>query len=201
MKTEEIIFLLHGYGEEGSKIHHQLKSVLPTDALIVAPNGPFLIPERTETGYRAGYSWYFYEPVSDSYIVDMTAAVGVLKELHTKLDSKGELPVTIIGFSQGGYLAPFVGQTFGATTQGVIRINYKFLNDKLEALPKFQMDLIQGEKDEVVNLEQVRGSFQKLQARGVRGGFHPVPELGHRIRPSALEVLSRVLGARTAIRR
>ncbi|HXH73964.1 MAG TPA: hypothetical protein VNJ08_03315, partial [Bacteriovoracaceae bacterium] len=56
----EIFLLLHGLNERGKKIFRKLNSYLPSDALILAPNGIFPLADQNESGLRLGYTWYYY---------------------------------------------------------------------------------------------------------------------------------------------
>src|SRR5690349_17062821 len=76
----ELIVLLHGYSETGEKIFDRLKDYLPSAAAVLAPCGPFPIPQRkggdtTKVEHEMGYSWYFYNFKTDEYVIDMDSAI------------------------------------------------------------------------------------------------------------------------------
>ena len=131
---DQIILLLHGYSESGGGIFKKLEPLLPEKALVIAPNGPFPIPQRTPEGYRMGYSWYFYNPATDEYVFDMDTGIRFLRGLLEQLKLPN-LPVRLIGFSQGGYLAPFVARALPQAKQ-VIGIGCEFLADELAVVDR-----------------------------------------------------------------
>lgn len=180
----ELILLLHGYTESGEKIFQRLEKYLPENAVILSPCGLFPLPQRKggdtrKVEHEMGYSWYFYDFKTDEYVVDMECAIRYLTGL-VQLLKWDHLPLRIIGFSQGGYLAPFVGLAQPQTRQ-VIGIASRFLDDEFSTLPPFRMDAVHGELDEVVEYPASLGSHRRLLERGGTGQFISVPNTGHRL--------------------
>jgi predicted esterase len=195
---KRLVVLLHGYEQSGDKMMEKLKGVVPNDAAVLAPNGPFPVPRRTETGYRMGFSWYFWNPFTDEYYVDMEIAVGFIAELVRDLVSQlpsPELPITLIGFSQGGYLAPFIAQAMPQVDH-VIGLGCEFLVDELEHPVKYRMDAVHGAKDDVVSCENAKKAHQELVRRGVKGGFYELADTGHRIDAPMQALISDLIKAR-----
>lgn len=188
-----LILLLHGYEESGERIFRKLEPALDRffdDALIVAPNGPFPIPrrasmpsegaEKTGPRYSVGFSWYFYDFVTDEYYIDMAIAIEFLRGIVSKVGAEA-LPKTLIGFSQGGYLAPFAAAALPGTRQ-VIGIGARYLDEELPAgAPVFRCDSIHGTEDDRVSFSDSMRSHQNLLARGGRGAFRALQGGGHRI--------------------
>ncbi|MGZ3708615.1 MAG: alpha/beta hydrolase [Bdellovibrionota bacterium] len=98
------ILLLHGYTESADRMMRRCESAMPPGALVVAVNAPFQVPVAVADGYRMGYSWYFYDFRTDEYVVGPETSIRMLSALMASLGA-AELPVTLVGFSQGGYLA------------------------------------------------------------------------------------------------
>jgi predicted esterase len=172
----ELVLLLHGYSQTGAKIFSKLESACPRDAAVLAVNGPFLTPIRTDSGYSSGYSWYFYNPLTDEYAVDMQTGVEYLAGLvaQLKLDA---LPLRVVGFSQGGYLG----------------IGCEFLRDEIDFDVAFRMDAIHGAQDEVVSAASAEAGFRRMQERGVRGEWHLLPGTGHRIDEKVQQIAAGLL--------
>lgn len=187
----EVILLLHGYLQAGDWFLGKLSSALPPGAAVVAPNGPFPIPERKNGQWRLGFSWYFYDPDTDEYFVDMKPAVEFLQGI---LQAKGwdSLPLRIVGFSQGGYLAPFAGQRLARTRQ-VVGLCSEFLESELEGEIRFRMDSVLGDEDDIVDGAKARASHARLMQRGVKGEVVSLRGSGHRVVPETLEALKRLL--------
>lgn len=190
-----VCLCLHGYAEAGDYFFNKLKKYLPKEATIVSPNGPFLVPVLTQKGYRMGHSWYFYDGRSDEYIVDMSIAIEYVYEI-LKQENLLDQPVRIIGYSQGGYLAPFVGLKLSQTKQ-VIGLNCQFLDDEIKeasaTAPKFRMDALNGKKDEVVEYKNALHSVENLKKRGVKATFGLVDNGNHHVKEEFLEKLPELL--------
>lgn len=189
--ARELILLLHGFEETGARLLSKLKSILPDDAVIVAPNALFPIPRRAETGYKLGYSWYIYDPVTGEYIIDMSPALEFLRNAVAQL-GYAELPKRVIGFSQGGYLAPFAAQSLGKTTQ-VIGLACEYLGDELEGPTAFRIDGVHGEKDEVVPAAEARATHAALGTRANGGELIVLEASGHRIDDEMRDAVSLLL--------
>src|SRR5262249_30506365 len=140
VSAKRLLVLLHGYEESGSRIFEKLKDAMPEDAAVLAPNGPFPIPRRSDGGYRMGFSWYFYDASTDEYFIDMEIGVGFVTRLVEELGLSA-LPTTLIGFSQGGYIAPFVGQALRSVDR-VMGLGSQFLKDEMSLPVSFRMDAI-----------------------------------------------------------
>jgi len=177
-----LVLLLHGYTLAGpwmlSKCGPALPPELEKNSVILAPNAPFPIPEKTKDGYKVGFSWYFYDPAIDDYFIDMKVACRFLIEMIRKLGFEN-LPVTIIGFSQGGYLAPFVAQEVPKVDH-IIGIACQFLNEELELNAQIRMDQIHGANDDTVDPLRARKSHDALTKSGIKGEFYLLPGVGHR---------------------
>ena len=188
--------LLHGYSETGIRIFKKIEPFLPADSLVLAPNGLFAIPQKIEGGYKVGFSWYFYDPSSDEYFIDMKPAIQFLSEGLTRLGI-GKRPTTIIGFSQGGYLAPFLAEKLSCVTR-VIGLSSNYLHEEIVSPPHFQIDAIHGELDEIVDAGQAQISHEILMKAGWSGRFHLLPKVGHRITPEVQKTLQILVGSKDA---
>lgn len=178
---QEVILLLHGLHERGLRIYRKLLPYLPADALILAPNGPFPLPREKEGRTEYGYAWYFYDRNSKSYHTDQKLAVSWLSELLTT-KNLGSLPLTIIGFSQGGYLAPILGHAW-PRTKLVIGLGCEFRDNLVSPEIKFPLIGIHGENDRIVNVDHSRKDAERLISRGLPITWETVPETAHEISP------------------
>ena len=202
--TTQNILLLHGFTQTGSKIKDLVLPLLGPDVSWVAPNAPFPVPIKTETGYVPGFSWYFYEAAKDSYYISMEPAQNYCLQL---LESLGWLdsatPLTLLGFSQGGYLAPFLAGAIvrnqtgsNAPLKQVIGVGCRLLAEDLPSEVSFRIDGIHGSLDQVVSAKEAEESFPKvIQTGDSRGKFILVPESGHRIDGPMREAIRSVIFA------
>jgi predicted esterase len=181
-----LVILLHGYRLTGDFIYKQFSPGLPEDAVVLAPNGPYPVPDRKPDGsFRAGFSWYFFNPATpDRYFIDMENSIRLLEGMVNQL-GLGDLPKTIVGYSQGGYLAPFVAARLSRVEQ-VVGVASEFLYEEMKGSlphwpPSYRMDSIHGERDEVVSFESSKENHSRLSADGVRGEFKALKDVGHLI--------------------
>jgi predicted esterase len=192
----ELVLLLHGYQQTGKHLFEKLVDSCPPSAVVLAPNAPFPIPERKPDGsYRIGFSWYFYNPAIDDYFIDMRISIDFLSSLVKELGFEA-LPKRIVGFSQGGYLAPFVAARLSEGRQ-VVGMGCELLGTEMKEVgiwpPKFRMDAIHGELDEVVALAGAQRSHAQLIEQGVRGEFVTLTGVGHRITSEMRDALANSL--------
>ncbi len=192
--------LLHGYRQTGAYIMDKLESAFPENAVLIAPNGPYPIPKKiSEEGrYELGFSWYFYDDFKDEFYIDMDLACSILREVIIQnefLEEFPDLPLTIVGYSQGGFLAPKLATKLNGEKKikQVIGISC-FLKERnlAESLPQ-RIDQIHGEKDSVLGHETAKEYFKLLKKRGVRGEFHTVPHEGHPLSGQFVRKLSNLL--------
>ena len=191
----QAIVLLHGYTESGRRIHRALAPFLPDDALILAPDGPFPLPVKSDKGLRLGHCWYLYNPETDEYVVDMRAAQQFARGLLNAQVPAG-LPITIVGFSQGGYFAPFLAQV-EPRIRRVVGIACQFLDEELEGELSFELHGIHGEQDQVVDPSVAARSHRKLLARGVKGTFTVIPGAAHEIGAAVGHRVAEILKSET----
>lgn len=196
----ELIILLHGFAESGKRIYDKLISSLPETSAVLAPNGPFpmaiRMPEGSKELFKLVYSWYFYDPGKKEYFIDMAIALQFLKSGIEKLGYK-ELPKRVIGFSQGGYLAPIAAQHLGKVTQ-VVGLACEYLSDEismpLDAPLDFRVDGIHGKRDETVSVASAKLSHESLlKTRKADGRFCELPETTHKIDDEMRKMLKRII--------
>lgn len=201
LSDSRLFLLLHGFQQNGAGMYRRCISALPEDAAVLAPCGPYPLPKRVEGRYSVGYSWYFYDMFRDEYFIDMEVGKAYLRSLLTNLGLQ-ERPTTIIGFSQGGYLAPFFAMEHSSVDQ-VIGIGCQFLDEEIDAALKarghsavsFRMDQIHGARDAIVEPENARASHRRLTERGVKGEFHLLPEAEHKIDAGVAGFLRQIVAA------
>lgn len=193
--ARRVALLLHGYEQDGAGLLKRCADALPPDFLAVAPDGLFPLPRKLERRYRVGFSWYFYDPYRDEYFVGPGPGVAFLREVLARVNP-GRLPVTVIGFSQGGYLAPFLAQEVDEV-DCIVGIGCQFLEDEFDvarlAARGCRMDALHGALDEVVDPRVAARSHEALVAAGIRGGFSLLEGTGHRIDEAVREKLADLL--------
>jgi predicted esterase len=185
--ARELVLLLHGFAESGERLFQKLDAALTDDirehALVMAPNALFPMPHKSESGYRVTFSWYFYEPGAAEYYIDMKPAVEFLKE-GIRAQGAWTLPKRIIGFSQGGFLAPILASELLEVRQ-LIGLGCEYLVDEIpgrlpDSVP-YRVDAVHGSADDQVNPVQARQSHQRLMDAGIKGSFCLLEGTTHRV--------------------
>lgn len=188
-EAREVFLLLHGLGERGKRIYRKLLSILPENSIILAPDGPFPLPRPKEGRMSYGHSWYFYDKFERKYYVTQDLAKFWLRDL-LELENPDKLPVTIIGFSQGGYLAPLAGKEI-KETKLIIGLACEFRTTLIQDKLSFPMVGIHGTDDEVIKPHSAQAEIEVLQANGHEVEFFMVKETAHEITPlMASEVMN-----------
>ncbi len=172
----ECVVLLHGWQQRGDIMLHILEGLFGPRTLVLAPNGPYPAPFPGKRGLRPAYSWYFFDPQTDEYLVPMDFSLQYLKTLIQDLGYE-HLPKRIIGFSQGGYLAPFCGLHLEEVRQ-VLLINSRYRSEALDLMP-FRIDAIHSLDDPAIDYNRAKACHLELLERGNSGMFRTVEKAGH----------------------
>ena len=178
---EPLIILLHGFGETLGHILRHFEHKLPEKFGILAINGIFPLPQKKfdSPEWKLRFCWYFYDALKKEYFIDQRYPAEAISNLMSNLNLN-QCKKVIIGFSQGGYLAPFLGEKLDNVTKCIaINAEYKYL--MLSKLCSFTIINICGEKDEVVDPKNCKNSHQEMIKKGNRGEFHLVKNAGHQI--------------------
>lgn len=176
---KSIILLLHGLSEKGKRIYRKLLPFLPQDAIILAPNAPFPIQRESAFGLSYGFSWYFYDAKNRQYFLDQKMSRSALDEI-LKIYNPDTLPLTIIGFSQGGYLAPLVGMDQTATKL-VIGLGCEFRDTLIQSKLHFPLVGIHGADDNIISPESSLESFNKIKHLSPDAEWLSLPDTKHEV--------------------
>ncbi|MCY4524189.1 MAG: hypothetical protein OXB84_05575 [Halobacteriovoraceae bacterium] len=190
-EAKRVYLLLHGYGQNCDSIIDELKSALPANALILAPNGPFPLPQRTSKGLYLNFAWYFYDNIRNTYHIDYQLPATILKELAQTLNLN-KIPMTVIGFSQGGYLSPFVANMISSVDH-VIGISCRFCYERLGKIG-YRIDGIHGRSDSIVDPDGARKSHGEMISKGGSGKFYLFEE-GHKLGGEFKNCVKNLVGA------
>ncbi len=183
---KRIYLLLHGYMLDGKFMIDTLKQYLPNDALIISPNAPFLIPHKKGDTFFARYSWYFLEPKEKKFFVGLEPAARFLSDLLDQFNK--ELPVTIIGYSQGGFLAPKVAQLCQRVDK-VIGLACIFRNKYFEKRD-ITYSQVHSVEDGIVSPEEAQTQFEMLNSKGE---FIKIDKIGHKLGPLYFDKLKTLI--------
>lgn len=203
---------LHGFTDHGGSM---MKRLFPSswpeslkDVAWIAPNGPFPVPVKSDDGWKDAFSWYFYDERTETMVIPPDTAVHgiaaiIEKELphfaastHTSDPDGPALPVFLIGFSQGGFLAPAIAAAMNrslnlkVTPVEIIALGTGFRLDYYSKLVPLTVTAVHGESDSVFPIRQAQTNFTlALKTRDHTGAFVTLPNTAHTVTPAMGEIV------------
>lgn len=190
--------LLHGHDQSAEFMVKHVAPLIPLQQHLLIPTAPFPVPQTKPPG-KFGHTWYFYDFRDRSYYWNQTLAINLVnhwlnhfKNKYLENNKTGFGPFRIIGYSQGGYLAPFLALQL-SQVQEVITLNAQYRIDLLPPKLPFHCIAINGEKDEIVDAFGSQMTHQKLIEAGNTGKFILVKNSGHLLDKNLQEELRRLL--------
>lgn len=183
-RADRVLVLMHGYQQVASRMLEKVKRVFGSEVYIVAVEAPFPVPLRKNDGsFEPGYSWYFYDLDRKRAVIDFSASVGFMKSVLQELNL-GDRPLTLMGFSQGGYASLAVAHQVSQIDH-VIGLGCQFRPDRVGGsdlgVLQCRVDAVHGELDDIVDFDLAKKYFAELKGHGVEGEFIAVPGVGHRL--------------------
>ncbi len=183
-----LVLFLHGYTDSGSSLLRRALKGAELSVNILAPNGPFPLPVMSEKGFKEAYAWYFWEYATDKMVIHPRVAVGMLKKLIKDLGYE-KTPKVIVGFSQGGFLAPYLLPEI-KNVKALIAVGSAFRAQDYPQEVLHPVIAIHGAQDKVITIERARESLLELaKKKGVTYEFHPFENLDHTIDGPASKLL------------
>ncbi|OUR97123.1 hypothetical protein A9Q84_12400 [Halobacteriovorax marinus] len=181
----KLAILLHGFAQKGEDMLEHFQKVIPEDYDILAPNGPFPLPKIRREYIDKRYAWYFYDRHTNTYDIDYNFPATLLSKIvnETKHSASEKM---IIGYSQGGYLAPFVAERLENVSKVIglaCTFKWQFLKEKLN----FSLFAIHGSKDNMVEMENSKNHFDKLKERVQNSQYIILDDLGHTLTNEFIE--------------
>jgi predicted esterase len=193
--NDDLVLLVHGYGQTAKDFLEQVQEFFGERSLC-AVQAPFPIPIKTGETTLIGYSWYAYDLQTETFQIPMSTAVDFLIQTLTQLDLIKKVR-RVVGFSQGGYIAPYFGLKLPGVKQ-VIGVNSRFKDEDPELMKlRFRLDAINGTEDKLVEAKKAQASHAKFLAAGVTGEFRLLPKTGHKITEPVGKALRELLSAST----
>ncbi len=182
--NKQLIVLLHGYGQNSDIIYEDLKDIIDrSDSLWLIPNAPFPIPKVRQESILYRFAWYFYDRFKEEYFIDFQIPSDLLSGLIN--ENYKDYQVIIVGYSQGGYLAPFAASKIH-NIKKVIGINCNFRFDLMDFKIKHDLIHIHALNDQLVDYHNAYHSLKKIQSHNedkkvihikVENGLHEITDL------------------------
>ncbi|MCB0394202.1 MAG: hypothetical protein KDD25_06565 [Bdellovibrionales bacterium] len=184
-RGSSLLILLHGFQQTHETMWDAFEPFFPEDHAILSLAGPFLVPVQKEDKYEKGYSWYFFDTKDQKFLVDMSPAI---EYVGSALETLGlvDRNKTVIGYSQGGYFAPFLSKQL-KFVQSVGLISARVRLDGVTTPFPFPIFCTHGERDTIVDYALSKESYERLSNMGQKGDFKGVDGLGHRLRSELIQ--------------
>lgn len=181
--------ILHGFMQTAERVSQQLSQpLLDKGVTAIALQAPFPVYQQKKDHYKVGYSWYFYDHLSDTHVIEKSVAVDFVKNTLQQLGFLNSIE-TVVGFSQGAYLSPRVGVALPSVKK-VIGLQGRFWAREFEQTPSFELIQVNGEDDQVVDALTSKSEHEKLLNAGGRGEFHLLPGVGHEINDQVRDLVA-----------
>ncbi len=182
--SDDLVILLHGYQDNAPSLLKRLgwlgKEDLPFQYL--ALNAPFPVPIWNADGFKEAYSWYFRDTSRDLILVTPAETAERVAQLIKDLGFAGR-PVVFFGFSQGGYLAPYIAKHI-SNTRGIVGLGCGYTEEGYRDLQPLPVWGIHGSEDERIEIGKARAEHASIAQRGFGGQFTEVPGLRHKVEAS-----------------
>ncbi|WP_412470719.1 acyl-CoA thioester hydrolase/BAAT C-terminal domain-containing protein [Halobacteriovorax sp. RT-2-4] len=166
-KAQKTLLVLHGFAQNNEQIKENIVDKFSSEIIqnfrILIPNGIFPIPKIRPKEITYRYSWYFYDHTRQKYYIDMSTPIQALGN-YLKANAIDFKHVIIIGYSQGGYLAPIMA-SYLPGIKASIAINANTRVDKLGENLSFDHLSIHNEGDPVVEFQNSHNSFIELKKK------------------------------------
>ena len=189
-----VVLALHGMGESAESFRKKLSPLIErsTYALII-PDAP--LPFEVRRAKRLGYAWYVFAGDQDLLRESMNAAV---EHLLATLDAvlppyKQDRKISVVGFSQGGYLASVLGGNNPNKFHSVCciggRLKHEFFGSAGEDAPRFLQ--LHGVEDKGVLLDLAAKAIEPTKELGYEVEIQSFENTGHEVTPEMLEAFWR----------
>lgn len=184
-----LVVALHGMGMSAGSFAKDVLPCVPERASVLIPQAPLPFEMRGPKGIRQGNGWYVYTGETEAFLASMRLAeTWLLRQIDFVVVDHGYdvKRVSLLGFSQGGYLAGWMGVRQAARFQRLVvaaaRIKHEVLEDDAVRAATTSMRVLQvhGETDESVGAAASKTSCDALAAWGLPSEFRTYA-VGHAV--------------------
>ncbi|MGE4619704.1 MAG: hypothetical protein AAEJ04_07850 [Planctomycetota bacterium] len=186
---------LHGLGQNGSVLAKILAPLTQQGVALLLPDGPHRHEVRKHNQIRQGHAWYIYTGDQELFLQSLLRSekdlLDLVRPTLKEHGIEGE-NCTLLGFSQGGYLAGFVAcrqpQLFRNCVIASARLKHEFLTEALASQVLPEVLFLHDKKDPLTRPEPVTDSCRILEEAGARTRIDWHDD-GHRLGNGSLEAL------------
>jgi phospholipase/carboxylesterase len=196
-RPKKLVILVHGYGANGEDLiglAGQWARETP-DVQFVAPNAPQAVP-----GAPNGFQWFpitRLDPAETNRGVESAApTLDAFIDQEIARYGLNDRDVALVGFSQGTMMALHCGLRRSPGPVAILGYSGAMpsrmtLKDQIRCKPAIQ--LIHGDKDDVLPLGMMFDAAEGLSEAGASCQWHISPGVPHGIGPDGLEIGGRFL--------
>lgn len=186
-----LLVALHGMGMSARSFRRRVLPLTPAGCTVLIPQGPLPYEIRRDGRIRQGNAWYIYLGDEPAFLASMQRTEAWLLGLidrYVEFHGLDPQAVSLLGFSQGGYLAGYVALRNAARFHRLVvaggRIKHEVLLDDAERVPAerpdFELLALHGADDPSVSLEAVQVSVRAVATFGVHAEMRTYPT-GHAV--------------------
>jgi len=187
-----VVLALHGMGQSASELEAQLEPAIKKGSHIwVIPDG--FLPLEKARDSKIGFSWYLFAGDQGLLKKSMYESCNLLLSVLDK--ALEDLPVatsriSVLGFSQGGYLGSVLGARNPARISSVGcaggRLKHEFFPTVSErSRPAFLQ--LHGADDSAVSASLAERAVQMTNELGYRASMRTFPGTGHALTPAMID--------------
>lgn len=183
-----LLIFFHGYSDSALSFLRRAIPDLDSQFEILAPNGLFPVPVKTEMGWKRAFAWYFADYSKQDVLVPPEISAQAVENLVRQLHLVNR-PKVLVGFSQGGFFLPFVLPHLKHVKK-IFSVGAAYrLHDYPETLD-ITLDALHGKDDEIIAFDHAQQSFDELKStRNPEGQFFGFAGLGHKMNDESRALL------------
>jgi predicted esterase len=189
-----LLLMVHGFADSAASF---VRRALPASAgrfELLAPNGPFPLPQRVENEWKEAYGWYFADFSAKKIHVHPEVAARAVASLVQELGLSAR-PKVLCGFSQGGYFLPHLAHELKEVKQ-MITIGAGFHPEFFASYGlRLPVTAIHGTEDEIIPMAGAKEEFSRLGSWNTGGSFVEISGMTHAINAEGKEALGRVISS------
>ena len=110
-ETRSLLLGLHGMAQDGSRLLQKREFLRQQGVGLILPSGPYPMEVRGRSGVRQGHAWYIFTGDQPAFRASMEKSesdlLGLIQIVREEIRNP-DVPLDLLGFSQGGYLAGFL---------------------------------------------------------------------------------------------
>lgn len=188
-----LLLLIHGFADSAPSFLRRAFPAPDPRFEILAPNGPFPLPQRVENEWKEAYGWYFADLSRNQIHIHPSVAAGAIASLVRELGLERRAKV-LVGFSQGGYFLPHLAHELREVRR-LIAIGSGFHPEYFEKYGlRVPVSAVHGEEDEVIPFAEAAADFARLGTWNQGGRLVPVPGMAHALSEGGRAALRELLG-------